>query len=122
VGAAVVLVLAASAKEIVVAGVLAPLRNVEDAMAFNHDGFNPGSHNNSNNNSSGGASSEHPLCQVCFKIGYDENYVSDSRHVAAAAINSYTLDPNWYTDSGATDHIIGELEKLALQEKYHVRE
>jgi hypothetical protein len=122
VGAAVVLVLSASAKEIVVAGVLAPLHNVEDAMAFNHDGFNPGSHNNNNNNSSGGASSEHPLCQVCFKIGYDENYVSDSRHVAAAAINSYTVDPNWYTDSGATDHIIGELEKLALQEKYHVRE
>jgi hypothetical protein len=122
VGVAVVVVLAASAKEIVVAGVSAPLRNVEDAMAFNHDGFNPGSHNNSNNNSSGGASSEHPLCQVCFKIGYDENYVSDSRHVAAAAINSYTVDPNWYTDSGATDHIIGELEKLALQEKYHVGE
>jgi hypothetical protein len=122
VGAAVVLVLSASAKEIVVAGVLAPLHNVEDAMAFNHDGFNPGSHNNSNNNSSDGASSEHPLCQVCFKIGYDENYVSDSRHVAAAAINSYTVDPNWYTDSGATDHIIGELEKLALQEKYHVGE
>jgi hypothetical protein len=96
--------------------------NVEDAMAFNHDGFNPGSHNNSNNNSSGGASSEHPLCQVCFKIGYDENYVSDSRHVAAAAINSYTVDPNWYTDSGAKDHIIGELEKLALQEKYHLGE
>jgi hypothetical protein len=45
--------------------------------------------------------------------------VPDPRHVAAAAINSYMVDPNWYTDSGATDHITGELEKLALWEKYH---
>jgi hypothetical protein len=77
-----------------------------------------------NNNSS----SERPICQVCFKIGhtaercwhrYDENYVPDSRHVAAVASNSYTVNTNWYTDTGATNHITGELEKLSLREKYH---
>jgi hypothetical protein len=26
---------------------------------------------------------------------------------------------NWYTDTGATDHIIGELEKLTTRDKYH---
>jgi hypothetical protein len=43
----------------------------------------------------------------------DEGYTPDSRH-AAAATNSYTVDTNWYTDIGATDHITGELEKLTL--------
>jgi hypothetical protein len=27
-------------------------------------------------------------------------------------------DPNWYLDSGATDHITGELEKLTMLERY----
>jgi hypothetical protein len=30
-----------------------------------------------------------------------------------------TSDPNWYLDSGATDHITGELEKLTMHETYH---
>jgi hypothetical protein len=34
-------------------------------------------------------------------------------------VNSYTVDNNWYTDTGATDHITGELEKLAVREKYN---
>jgi hypothetical protein len=34
-------------------------------------------------------------------------------------MNSYTVDNNWYTDTGATDHIIGELEKLAVRDKYN---
>lgn len=67
-------------------------------------------------------------CQVCFKKGhtadrcwyrYDENFVPDPRHVAAAATTSYTMDTNWYTDTGATDHITGELDKLAFREKYN---
>jgi hypothetical protein len=67
-------------------------------------------------------------CQVCFKKGhtankcwyrYDENFVPDPRHVAAAAMTSYTVDTNWYTDTGATDHITGDLNKLALREKYN---
>jgi hypothetical protein len=49
---------------------------------------------------------------------YEENYVPDPRHAAAATSNSYTVDTNWYTDSGAIDHITEELEKLSFQ-KYH---
>jgi len=33
-------------------------------------------------------------------------------------MTSYGVDTNWYVDSGATDHIIGELEKLLVRDKY----
>jgi hypothetical protein len=35
-----------------------------------------------------------------------------------AATNSYQLDMVWYADSGATDHIIGELDKVTMRENY----
>ena len=68
-----------------------------------------------------------PICQVCYKRGhvaakcwhrFDENYVPDERHVAAAAQAAYAVDTNWYIDSGATDHITSELDKLTVREKY----
>jgi hypothetical protein len=37
---------------------------------------------------------------------------------ALAAANAYNIDTNWYADSGATDHVIGELEKLTTRNKY----
>jgi hypothetical protein len=33
--------------------------------------------------------------------------------------HSYGADSNWYTDSGATDHVIGELNKLAMRDTYN---
>ena len=66
-------------------------------------------------------------CQVCFKKNhtaaecwhrFDENFVPDQR-LAAAATNSYGVDTNWYTDTGATDHITSELDKLTVKNKYH---
>jgi hypothetical protein len=30
-----------------------------------------------------------------------------------------TNDPNWYLDSGVTEHITGELEKLTMHDTYH---
>jgi hypothetical protein len=33
--------------------------------------------------------------------------------------NSYGVDTTWYTDTGMTDHITWELEKLTIREKYH---
>ena len=74
----------------------------------------------------GNSNNSRPLCQVCFKKGhlatdcwhcFDENYVPDERLVAAAT-NTYTVDTNWYTDSGATDHVTSDLEKLSIREKY----
>jgi hypothetical protein len=75
------------------------------------------------NRSSNGGNGK-PTCQVCFKEGhtvdrcwhrFEENFVPDEKH-ASAAMNSYNVDTNWYTDTGATDHITGELEKLAVRE------
>jgi hypothetical protein len=34
-------------------------------------------------------------------------------------MKSYNVDKNWYTDTGATDHITLELEKLEFKEKYN---
>ena len=68
-----------------------------------------------------------PICQVCFKEGhttaccwyrFDEDFIPKERH-AAAATSSYNIDTNWYTDSGSTDHITSELEKLSMREKYN---
>jgi hypothetical protein len=94
------------------------------AQCGGHGGFNP---HQAGHGGSNGAPSERPTCQVCHKIGhtndrcwyrYDEGYTPDPRH-AAATTNSYTVDTNWYTDTGVTDHITRELEKLALREKYN---
>jgi hypothetical protein len=81
---------------------------------------NPGS----SPGASGGPSC--PQCQVCLKVGhtanvcwyrYDEDYIPENR-VAATTSTSGT-DLNWYLDSGATDHITGELEKLTLHDRYN---
>jgi hypothetical protein len=37
----------------------------------------------------------------------------------ANAANSYGVDSNSYADSGATDHVTGELDKLAIQDAYN---
>lgn len=67
-----------------------------------------------------------PICQLCGKIGhtvvkcwkrFDTSYSGEEKSVAAAT-NSYGVDTNWYIDTGATDHITGELEKLTVRDKY----
>ena len=66
-------------------------------------------------------------CQICKKYGHpanecwwrysnnDDDSMSGDKN---AHIASYGVDTNWYTDTGATDHITGELQKLTTQEKY----
>lgn len=68
-------------------------------------------------------------CQVCGKLGrmvlrcwhrFDRSYQPDETKVAAAAVTgSYAVDPNWYADSGATDHITNDLERMTLQDRYN---
>jgi hypothetical protein len=67
-----------------------------------------------------------PLCQLCGKTNhpvfkcykrFDPNYVGEDKSDNAAY--SYGVDSNWYADSGATDHVTGELDKLAIKEPYH---
>ena len=66
-----------------------------------------------------------PICQVCKKKGheadvcwhrFEEDYPYNKS--AGAATMNYGIDTNWYADSGATDHITAELEKLTVRDKY----
>jgi hypothetical protein len=65
-------------------------------------------------------------CQLCGKKGhtvqrcwkrFDKSFTGEDKS-ASAAIIGYDVDTNWYADSGATDHITGDLEKLAARDKY----
>jgi hypothetical protein len=76
----------------------------------------------------GGNNSDWPQCQVCHKIRYivdrcwyifDEEFVLEEKHTTAARTTSYAIDTDWYADSGATDHITSELDKLAIRDKYN---
>jgi hypothetical protein len=73
--------------------------------------------------------SSQPRCQVCMKVDhttatywyrYDVDYVPDN-HMVAIVSSSHT-DPNWYIDSGVTDHITSDLEQLTMHEKYNGHE
>jgi hypothetical protein len=64
--------------------------------------------------------------QLCGKKGhtvlkclkqFDQNYTGEEKSVATAS-KSYDVDTSWYVDSGATDHITGDLEKLTTRDKY----
>lgn len=75
----------------------------------------------------GGPSGEKPFCQVCEKEGhaalycwkrFDCNYTGEKKMVNNVAGTGYNVDTAWYTDTGATDHITGELDKLTMREKY----
>jgi hypothetical protein len=50
---------------------------------------------------------------------YDESYQGSNTKNAGSATTNYGVDTNWYMDSGATDHITSELEKLTVHDKYH---
>jgi hypothetical protein len=49
----------------------------------------------------------------------DKNYQDDPSTMALAATSSSKVDPNWYNETGATDHITSDLDRLALHEQYH---
>lgn len=65
------------------------------------------------------------MCQICNKEGHaardywwrfeddDDEYDEKEAHVT-----SYGVDTNWYSDTGATHHITGELEKMTIREQY----
>jgi hypothetical protein len=96
------------------------------------------SHNNNNRGGfgrgNGGGHSSNPnnlykdhQCQVCGKFGhtalrcwkrFDKNFFGPETKTANASTSSYQLDPSWYADSVATDHITGDLDKLTAWENY----
>jgi hypothetical protein len=63
---------------------------------------------------------------VCQKLGhttnlcwyqFDEEYTPDNRF-AAMTSSSTGNDLNWYLNSGAMDHITGEVEKHTMHDRY----
>ena len=97
--------------------------------------------NKSSSNHSFDDQDEAPLCQLCERTGhtvhncwyrFNRKYVPPSNGVGGArqpgsstqksvssAVPSYGIDSNWYMDSGSTDHITSELDKLTTRERYH---
>jgi hypothetical protein len=54
----------------------------------------------------------------CFKR-FDTNFTGPPQKSASPTnTGHYGVDSNWYVDSGATDHITGDLEKLSIRDKY----
>jgi hypothetical protein len=87
-----------------------------------------------------------PVCQICTKAGhvasccfkrYDKNFLgagNDGRnkerqlaafsatHTSSAPTHStptYPIDPTWYADTTATDHLTNDLNNLTMKEQYH---
>ena len=83
----------------------------------------------SGNNSNSSQNTSRPICQVCSKVGrvalkcfhmFDQSYQAEDTYATAMVTTpSYAINLNWYTDTGATDHITGDLNKLLVREKYH---
>jgi len=91
------------------------------------NGRGSGQNRNNKQKSSG------PKCQICKKAGheapkcwyrYDEDDEEDRQNhkTASAANTGYGHDTNWYVDSGASNHITSELEKMTVRDKYHGRD
>ena len=91
---------------------------------------NRGRAGNSNGNSGHGRNFQAGvICQICGKEGhpayrcfkrYNSNFQGPPQKSASSiSSGSYGVDTNWYVDSGATDHIMGELEKMTIRNKYH---
>jgi hypothetical protein len=75
----------------------------------------------------GGASSG-VICQLCGREGhttlrcfkrFDASFTRPPQKSASSATTSYGVDTNWYMDTGATNHITSELDKLTIRDKYH---
>ncbi|XP_073360636.1 uncharacterized protein [Aegilops tauschii subsp. strangulata] len=66
------------------------------------------------------------ICQLCKRAGhdvfdcyrrFDHSFIRKERS-ASNVSTGQGFDPAWYLDSGATDHITGDLDKLTMHERY----
>lgn len=76
----------------------------------------------------GRGSTSRPTFQICEKEGHtarccwyrmDETYQDDNPSANLAATSNYKVDTNWFSDTGATDHITSDLDRLAIRERYN---
>jgi len=71
-------------------------------------------------------------CQICKKVGHeapscwyrydDDEDDQPNNRITGAATAGHGYDTNWYADSGASDHVTSELEKLSVRDKYTGRD
>jgi hypothetical protein len=69
----------------------------------------------------------HPECQICGKVGHitvkcwyrtDKSFQDEHPSMALASTSSYKVNPNWYSDTGTTDHITSDLDRVAVRGQY----
>lgn len=53
----------------------------------------------------------------CYKR-FDASFTGEEEEKVVVAVAAYGIGINWYADSGATDHVAADLDKLTTQEKY----
>jgi histone deacetylase 1/2 len=77
---------------------------------------------NGGNNSNRGPFQPGVFCQVCGKEGHPAyRYFKrfDASFTRPPQKSTSSANTNWYMDSGATDHITSDLEKLSVRDRYH---
>jgi hypothetical protein len=84
-----------------------------------------GGFSNQQNHGNNSLSSSRPQCQICSKISrtaktcwyrYDDDFTEPR---TASVATSGATENTWYTDSGSTDHITGDLDKLMMHDAYY---
>jgi histone deacetylase 1/2 len=95
---------------------------------FNRGGGGRGQQRGGRSNANRAPFQSRLFCQVCGKEGhpayryfkrFDQSVTGPPQKSASSATTSYGVDTNWYMDSGATDHITSDLEKLSVRDRYH---
>lgn len=93
-------------------------------------GNGAGRGNGGGGNGGGRGGREKSTCQICGIYGHDalrcysrfDNTIQPTTRSAAHASSSsseyHSVDPNWYMDSGATDHMTADLERLSTHDRY----
>jgi hypothetical protein len=89
-------------------------------------GRNGGGRGNVNHDNSKQGGTCKILYQICSKTGHEARdcwycYDDDDEYqhkTAGTAAAGYRIDTNWYADSGSSDHITSELEKMTVRDKY----
>ncbi|RWR76373.1 putative polyprotein [Cinnamomum micranthum f. kanehirae] len=98
--------------------------------------FNPSPNSNKTNNAVmvGPSTNRGPPrvpCQICNRTGHSAldcyhrmDFTYQGSHppnklAAMAASNQFSVEQNWYTDTGATDHITSNIGNLSLRSDYH---
>lgn len=75
----------------------------------------------------GGNSKPRVTCQLCNKDGHNafkcrKRFDHSFNQPEERSANNVSVEPAWYTDSGATDHITGDLDRMTMHERYSGKE